>query len=70
MRISDNGCGMPPDTLQSIFDPFYTTKASGTGLGLSIVQRILDHYDARLDVSSTPGEGTEFTVNFKQAPQG
>jgi two-component system sensor histidine kinase PilS (NtrC family) len=70
MCIRDNGCGMPPDTLQSIFDPFYTTKATGTGLGLSIVQRILDHYDAWLNVSSKPGEGTEFTIKFKQAPQG
>ena len=70
MRIRDNGCGIPPETLQTIFDPFYTTKAAGTGLGLSIVQRILDHYDAWLDVSSEPGKGTEFTINFKQAPQG
>jgi two-component system sensor histidine kinase PilS (NtrC family) len=70
MRIRDDGCGMPPETLESIFDPFFTTKASGTGLGLSIVQRILDHYDAWLDVTSTPGKGTEFTVNLKHAPQG
>lgn len=70
MRIRDNGCGMPPDILQAIFDPFYTTKAAGTGLGLSIVQRILDHYDAWLDVSSQPGQGTEFKINFKLAPQG
>ena len=69
MRIRDNGCGIPRETLQTIFDPFYTTKAAGTGLGLSIVQRILDHYDAWLDVSSEPGKGTEITINFKQAPQ-
>ena len=69
LRIRDNGCGMQPETLESIFDPFYTTKPAGTGLGLSIVQRILDHYDAWLDVSSTPGKGTEFTINFKQAQQ-
>lgn len=69
LRIRDNGCGMEPETLESIFDPFYTTKAAGTGLGLSIVQRILDHYDAWLDVTSQSGEGTEFTINFKQAPQ-
>ena len=67
LQIRDDGCGMPPDTLQSIFDPFFTTKVSGTGLGLSIVQRILDHYDAWLEVNSAPGEGTEFTINFKQS---
>ena len=67
LRVRDDGCGMPPETLQSIFDPFFTTKVSGTGLGLSIVQRILDHYDAWLEVTSAPGEGTEFTINFKQS---
>jgi two-component system sensor histidine kinase HydH len=70
LRIRDNGCGMAPDTLESIFDPFYTTKAAGTGLGLSIVQRILDHYDAWLDVTSETGKGTEFTINFQKAPHG
>jgi two-component system sensor histidine kinase PilS (NtrC family) len=64
--ITDNGCGMSKETLPSIFDPFYTTKPNGTGLGLSIVQRILDAYDAWLNVESEPDKGTTVTLNFKQ----
>jgi len=66
VSIQDDGCGIRPETLQSIFDPFFTTKASGTGLGLSIVHRILDHYDAWLDVTSAQAKGSTFTINFKQ----
>jgi two-component system sensor histidine kinase PilS (NtrC family) len=64
--ITDNGCGISKETLPSIFDPFYTTKPNGTGLGLSIVQRILDAYDAWLNVESEPDKGTTVTLNFKQ----
>ena len=60
--VTDNGCGIPAETLQSIFNPFFTTKPAGTGLGLSIVHRILEAYESRLDVVSGPGEGT--TVSF------
>jgi two-component system sensor histidine kinase PilS (NtrC family) len=64
--ITDNGCGISKETLTSIFDPFYTTKPSGTGLGLSIVHRILEAYDAWLNVESESDKGTTVTVNFKQ----
>ena len=66
LRICDTGAGMSPETLQSIFDPFFTTKPNGTGLGLSIVHRILEAYDCRLDVDSTPARGTIFSVYFRQ----
>ena len=66
--ISDNGCGMSEEILQSIFDPFFTRKAKGTGLGLSIVQRILTSYDGLIDVKSAPGEGSTFTLKFPLAP--
>jgi two-component system sensor histidine kinase PilS (NtrC family) len=62
IQISDNGCGMPNDVVQTIFDPFYTTKPEGTGLGLSIVHRILEAYSSRLDVTTLPDSGT--TVSF------
>jgi two-component system sensor histidine kinase PilS (NtrC family) len=65
IKISDDGCGIPRDVLQSIFDPFFTTKPNGTGLGLSIVHRIVDAYDARLDVESQPDKGTSFTLQMK-----
>ncbi|MBU0994784.1 MAG: GHKL domain-containing protein [Proteobacteria bacterium] len=64
IEISDNGCGMTPETIKSIFDPFYTTKKKGVGLGLSIVHRIVESYGGRIDVTSAPGEGTTFTLGF------
>jgi two-component system sensor histidine kinase HydH len=69
IKITDNGCGMSEETLKHIFDPFYTTKASGTGLGLSIVHRILEAYDALLDVESELNKGTTFVLQFKQTPR-
>ncbi len=66
VMISDNGCGMSPETTRSVFDPFFTTKPGGTGLGLAIVHSIVESYDSRLDVESTEGEGTRFTLRLKQ----
>lgn len=63
IRISDDGCGMSRDLLQTVFDPFFTTKSNGTGLGLSIVHSILESYGSRLDIESFIGRGT--TVNVK-----
>jgi two-component system sensor histidine kinase PilS (NtrC family) len=71
VQITDNGCGIPPETLKTIFDPFFTTKPNGTGLGLSIVHRILEAYDAWLNVESRLNKGTTITLHFKQiAPPG
>jgi two-component system sensor histidine kinase PilS (NtrC family) len=66
VRITDDGCGMTREELKSIFDPFFTTKPTGTGLGLSIVHRILEAYDAWLNVDSEAGKGTTITLQFKQ----
>jgi two-component system sensor histidine kinase PilS (NtrC family) len=66
VKISDNGCGISQEALKSIFDPFFTTKPNGTGLGLSIVHRILEAYDAWLNVESELNLGTTVTLNFKQ----
>jgi len=66
VRITDDGCGMTREELKSIFDPFFTTKPTGTGLGLSIVHRILEAYDAWLNVESEAGKGTTITLQFKQ----
>ena len=64
VRIRDTGCGIPREKIESIFDPFMTTKPKGTGLGLSIVHRILEAHDCRLDVESDAGRGTTFTLTF------
>jgi two-component system sensor histidine kinase HydH len=66
VKISDNGCGISPEALKLIFDPFFTTKPTGTGLGLSIVHRILEAYDAWLNVESELNTGTTVTLHFKQ----
>jgi PAS domain S-box-containing protein len=64
LRVEDNGAGMPPDTLDRIFEPFFTSKSrdQGTGLGLSIAHRIIEEHGGTIDVESTLGEGTCFTV--------
>jgi two-component system sensor histidine kinase PilS (NtrC family) len=61
VEVNDTGCGMTKTLIQSIFNPFFTTKSSGTGLGLSIVHRILESYNSWLDVESEVGKGTSFT---------
>ncbi|MGD2140144.1 MAG: ATP-binding protein, partial [Burkholderiales bacterium] len=62
--IEDNGSGIAPEILPKIFDPFFTTKdiGKGTGLGLSISYKIIKQHGGRIDVESTPGQGTRFTV--------
>jgi len=65
VSIADNGCGVPPENLSRIFDPFYTTKevGRGTGQGLAIARSIVvDRHKGRIDVSSIPGVGTTFAV--------
>lgn len=67
VEIRDNGCGINPERISTIFDPFVTTKSEGTGLGLSIVHRIIESYGGRLDVESEVGVGSTFRVRFSSA---
>lgn len=62
--VKDRGCGIPPENLEKIFDPFFTSKDSGLGLGLSIVNNIVDAHGGSLEVESTPGKGTIFMVTI------
>lgn len=64
VEVADNGVGIPPDKLDEIFEPFYTTKpvGSGTGLGLSISQSLIRERGGEIRVASRPGVGTTFTV--------
>ena len=64
VEVADNGTGIAPEVLPKIFDPFFSTKevGQGTGLGLSISYKIVQQHGGRIDVSSTSGSGTTFTV--------
>ncbi len=64
VAIADTGVGIPPEQLPRIFDPGFTTKGVGvgTGLGLSIVYKIIQSHGGQIDVKSTVGNGTTFTV--------
>lgn len=62
LTVSDSGCGMGAETLKSLFDPYYTTKAEGTGLGLAIVHKIVEAHGGTIDVTSRPGAGACFDM--------
>ncbi len=66
IEITDNGCGIPEDKIDKIYEPFYTTKDedSGTGLGLSIVRQLVWRNKGDIKVKSKVGEGTTFTAIF------
>jgi signal transduction histidine kinase len=66
LRVSDNGCGMPPEVVKEIFTPFYTTKqlGKGTGMGLSIVYGVVKMHAGDITVDSVPGQGTSFRVRI------
>lgn len=70
VSVVDDGPGMPPDVLEKVFDPFYSTRGGGTGLGLTIVHRIIDQHGGRVEAQSTPGEGTTFTIALPATSRG
>lgn len=66
LSIRDNGPGMPCETMEHIFEPFYTTKAvgEGTGLGLSICFSIIEKLGGHIEVQSAQGVGSTFTIRL------
>ncbi|MFP4055192.1 MAG: ATP-binding protein, partial [Phycisphaerae bacterium] len=62
LQVADDGCGMDRDTIEKIFEPFFSTKYSGRGLGMSAVQGIVRRHGGHISVQSTPGEGTTFRI--------
>jgi len=64
ISVSDTGAGIPPESLERIFRPFYTTKRGGTGLGLSLCRRIIRQHGGTLTVESKLGKGSRFIIRL------
>jgi two-component system NtrC family sensor kinase len=70
IEVADNGCGIAPDVLPRIWDPFFTTKPSGqgTGLGLSTCRRIVAAHGGTITAASRPGQGSTFAIVLPAHP--
>ena len=64
VRIADTGPGIPPELLDRIFYPFFTTKPSGSGIGLPSARKAVESHGGWLDVESEPGRGTNFIMKL------
>lgn len=68
VTVQDSGQGIPPEIRERLFEPFTSTKERGTGLGLSLVLSVVESHNGTIQVQSTPGAGTVFTVRLPRAP--
>jgi len=64
IEVSDSGGGIPPDNLNKIFDPLFTTKAKGIGLGLAVCKSIIERHQGQISVNSQEGKGTTFSIEL------
>jgi two-component system sporulation sensor kinase A len=64
IRITDTGCGIAPEDLDAIYDPFFTSKAKGIGLGLTMVHQVVRDHHGEIDIQSQEGEGTTVTIRL------
>ncbi len=62
--VVDSGCGIAPDDLEKIFNPFFTSKPTGTGLGLAIVHRIVESHGGSISAGNHAGGGATFTIRL------
>jgi len=69
IKVSDTGCGINPEHLPKVFDPYFTTKSTGTGLGLAIAHNIVETMDGRIKVESRKKRGTTFTVTLPNSKE-
>jgi signal transduction histidine kinase len=67
--VADSGMGIASDQLESIFNPFFTTKPRGVGLGLAMVSRYIDNHGGKITVASQPGEGAAFRIHLPLEPK-
>lgn len=64
IRVVDTGKGMDPDTLERIFEPYFSTRDTGTGLGLAIARRAVEEHGGSIQVVSAPARGSTFTITL------
>ena len=64
IKVTDNGPGMPPEIIDKIFIPFFSTKKSGSGIGLSLCKQIMMLHKGNIQVQSMEGQGTAFLLQF------
>ncbi len=62
ITVEDEGIGIPPQNLKKIFDPYFTTKEMGSGLGLAVTYSVVKKHGGYIDVDSTPGRGSRFSL--------
>jgi two-component system nitrogen regulation sensor histidine kinase NtrY len=70
MRVRDDGGGIPPELVNRVFEPHFSTRSSGTGLGLAIVKRLVESWGGGVVIESEPGRGTTVTVRLKRWQDG
>jgi two-component system, NtrC family, nitrogen regulation sensor histidine kinase NtrY len=64
VRVGDNGMGMPPELMEKIFIPFFSTRKTGSGIGLSLCKQIMLLHKGNIQVQSSEGQGSAFLLQF------
>ncbi len=67
LSVSDNGQGIPPENMGKIFNLYFSTRPGGTGLGLPMVKKIVEEHRGTVEVDSSPGKGSTFTICLKKS---
>jgi signal transduction histidine kinase len=64
LTIADTGCGMTPEQVEKVFEPFYTTKSQGLGLGMPYAQKVIEQHRGAIHIESRPDVGTQITIEL------
>ena len=69
IQVQDTGVGIPPENMQKLFEPLFTTKARGIGLGLAVSKKLAEANGGRIEVESVSGRGSTFTLSLPVSPE-